>query len=74
MSVAEENLQERMHRIENLPVTFAGITVLDPLPEKAPLIPCSESDGYRMRPMRRVTLSSDNPIGAPTVCSRSCTV
>lgn len=33
--------------MENLPITFLGITVLAPDPEKAPSIPWRERDGYR---------------------------
>jgi hypothetical protein len=38
-------------RIENLPVTEAGMTVLEPGAEKAPSIPWSESEGLRIRPI-----------------------
>lgn len=38
-------------RIENLPATDAGMTVLEPGAEKAPSIPWIESEGLRMRPM-----------------------
>lgn len=38
--------------MENLPITFLGITVLAPDPEKAPSMPWRESDGYRQRCIR----------------------
>ena len=60
--------------MENLPDTLAGITVLAPSVEKSPMIPCSESEGYRMRPIRIVNLSSEMAISEPKASFRSCTL
>lgn len=46
-------------RMENLPMTLAGITVFAPGAENAPSIPWSEREGYRHRCMS-VFFSSGN--------------
>lgn len=59
------------HRMENLPDTLAGMTVFAPGAENAPSIPCTESEGWRIRPMSTVALSSESAIAAPAETSMS---
>ena len=41
----------------NSPTTFLGMTVLEPGSEKAPSMPCSDSDGNRHRAISVFTCS-----------------
>lgn len=68
-----ESLSERVktHRIENLPTGFDGITVAEDSSEEAPSIPCSESDGNRMRAINRSALLLDTAT-EPISSVRSC--
>lgn len=61
------------HRRLNFPDTVAGITVFAPVPENAPSMPWSESDGFLILPMRSVALSSELAIAPPAALSRSAT-
>lgn len=51
--------------------TLAGMTVFAPGAEKAPSMPCREREGYRMRPIRTLDLSSERATEAPAEASTS---
>ena len=52
-------------RMENLPMTLAGMTVLAPGAEKAPSIPWMLSEGYRQRAISVDSLSEKMPVVLP---------
>ncbi len=53
-------------RIENLPMTLAGMTVFAPGVEKAPSMPCRESEGMRQRAISVFFLSSKMVVLLPS--------
>mmetsp|Transcript_104159 Transcript_104159/g.294558 ORF Transcript_104159/g.294558 Transcript_104159/m.294558 type:complete len:222 (+) Transcript_104159:272-937(+) len=58
-------------RIETLPTTVPGMTVLQPCPEKAPCTPWMDKDGLRHVRSRMSTLVDSRSLGAPRDCVKA---